>query len=337
MVDLTTDYLGLTLKNPIVPSSSPLLRELDTAEQLQEAGASALILHSLFEEQIEHEQAHLGRFFEQQALGHAEAESFHPVPAALQSYEDKYLEYVQQLKSRLEIPVIASLNGITRGGWVEYGRALQQAGADALELNVYYVAANPQESAQQVEDRYVDILEALRTQIDIPVCMKLSSQFSALIPFVKRLEAAGAAGVSLFNRFYLPDIDLETLHVMPKVDLSSSMEMLLRIRWVAILYGRVGLSLAITGGVHTHEDVLKGLLSGADITCMCSALLEHGPAHIGQVLQDMRHWLEEREYESVRQLKGSISQQHAINPAAYERVNYLDVLDSYSPSPGVRR
>ncbi|MGD8742449.1 MAG: dihydroorotate dehydrogenase-like protein, partial [Granulosicoccaceae bacterium] len=267
----------------------------------------------------------------------AEAESFHPVPAALQSYEDKYLEHVQQLKNRLEIPVIASLNGITHGGWIEYGRALQQAGADALELNVYYVAANPQESAQQVEDRYVDILESLRAQIDIPVCMKLSSQFSALIPFVQRLEAAGAAGVSLFNRFYLPDIDLETLHVVPRLQLSSSMEVLLRIRWVAILYGRVGLSMAITGGVHTHEDVLKGLLSGADITCMCSVLLEHGPAHIGQVLQDMTYWLEEREYESVRQLKGSISQQHAINPAAYERVNYLDVLDSYSPPPGVRR
>jgi dihydroorotate dehydrogenase (fumarate) len=337
MADLTTSYLGLMLKNPIVPSSSPLMQEPETVEQLQEAGASALILHSLFEEQIEHEQAHLGRFLEQQALGHAEADSFHPVPAALQSYEEKYLEHLQQLKSRLEIPVIASLNGITRGGWIEYGKALQQAGADALELNVYYVAANPQESAQQVEDRYVDILTTLREQISIPVCMKLSSQFTALIPFVQRLEAAGAAGVSLFNRFYQPDIDLETLEIVPKVQLSSSMEMLLRIRWVAILHGRVKLSLAITGGVHTYEDVLKGLLSGADITCMCSALLERGPAHISQVLQGMTDWLEEHEYDSVQQLKGSISQQHAINPADYERVNYLDVLDSYSSPPGVRR
>lgn len=337
MIDLSTDFLGLQLGNPIVPSASPLSRDLDMAQRLEDAGAAALIMYSLFEEGVEHEAAHHARFFEEQSLGHAEAETFHPVPAGVIAQQDRYLEQLRRLKNVLGIPVIASLNGTTNSGWVEHGRAMQQAGADALELNVYYLAADPAESAQQVEDRYVDMLTALREQVSIPVCMKLSSQFSAPIPFVQRLERAGAAGVSLFNRFYQPDIDLDSLRVVPKLELSSSMETLLRIRWVAILFGRVNLSLAITGGMHTHEDVLKGLLSGADITCMCSALLSHGPAHIGKVLQDMTQWLEQHEYASVRQLKGSISQKHAINPAAYERVNYLDVLDSYSPPPGVRR
>lgn len=337
MVDLSTEYLGLKLSNPIVPSASPLAEELDTARALEDAGASALVMYSLFEEKIAYETEHLARFFHQQAIGHGEAESFHPVPDDYVSYQEEYLEQLQKLKQHLRIPVIASLNGITTGGWIEYGTAIQEAGADALELNVYYLAANPEEDSVQIEDRYVEILQSLKQHVTIPITVKLSSQFSALIPFTKRLQQHGANGIAIFNRFYQPDINLETLQVEPKVQLSTSQEALLRIRWAAILSDQLECSLAVTGGMHTHEDILKALLAGADVTHMCSALLQHGPAHITTTLQQLQDWLEEHEYESVEQLKGSISRQHAIDPAAFERANYINVLDSYTPAPGVLR
>lgn len=336
MTDLSTEYLGLRLANPLVPSASPLSRDLDTAKRLRDAGAPALVMYSLFEEKIEQEEQQLARFLHQQAIGHAEADSFHPVPADYHSYLDGYLEQLRRLKE-LDIPIIASLNGTTLGGWVEYGKLLEQAGADALELNVYYIAANLAESSAEVEQRYLDILQQLHQQVSIPITMKLSSQFSSPLHFARRLEQVGAAGVALFNRFYLPDIDLETLKVTPTLSLSRSQEALLRVRWTALLHGRVNLSLAVTGGFHTAGDVLKALLAGADVTHLCSALLENGPQHLARVLDDLRHWLDEHEYESVRQLKGSLSQQHAIDPAAYERVNYLSVLDNYTPPPGVLR
>lgn len=337
MVDLSTEYLGLKLCNPLVPSASPLAKELVTAKALEDAGASALVMHSLFEEKIAHETEHLARFFHQQAIGHGEADSFHPVPDAYVSYQDEYLEQLQKLKTHLNIPVIASLNGTTPGGWIDYGTAMQEAGADALELNVYYLAANADEDSAQIENRYVEILQSLREHVSIPITVKLSSQFSALIPFTKRLQQHGANGIAIFNRFYQPDINLETLHVEPKVQLSSSQESLLRIRWAAILSDQLDCSLAVTGGMHNHEDILKALLAGADVTHMCSALLQHGSQHIATTLQQLQHWLEEHEYESVEQLKGSISRQHAIDPAAYERANYISVLDSYSPADGVLR
>ena len=337
MVDLTTQYLGLTLKNPIVPSASPLSKDVSSALQLQDAGAAALVMHSLFEEQIQQEEHHLGRFFHQQSLGHGEADSFHPVPDVYTSCLDEYLEQLQQLKTKLDIPVIASLNGISPGGWIEHSKALQQAGADALELNIYYVAARAEEDSQVVEQRYLDILTALKKQISIPITMKLSSQFSALVNTVQKFETAGAKGVALFNRFYQPDIDLETLEVVPKLVLSNSMESLLRIRWIAILFEQVTCSLAATGGIHTRDDVLKALLAGADVTHMCSALLQNGPTHIKSILKELDEWLEEREYESLKQLKGSISQRRAIDPATYERANYLSVLESYSHPSGVLR
>lgn len=337
MVDLSTDYLGLKLSNPLVPSASPLAKELDSAKALEDAGASALVMHSLFEEKIAHEAEHLARFFHQQSIGHGEAESFHPVPETYKSYQDEYLEQLQKLKTHLSIPVIASLNGITPGGWIEYGTAMQEAGADALELNVYYLAANPDEDSAQVENRYVEILQSLREHVSIPITVKLSSQFSALIPFTKRLQQHGANGIVIFNRFYQPDINLETLHVEPKVQLSTSQESLLRIRWAAILSDQLECSLAVTGGMHNYEDVLKALLAGAGVTHMCSVLLQHGPGHIATTLQQLQHWLEEREYESVQQLKGSVSRQHAIDPTAYERANYISVLDSYSSAEGVLR
>jgi dihydroorotate dehydrogenase (fumarate) len=336
MADLSTQYLGLKLKNPLVPSSSPLSKHLDTARRLEDAGAGALVMHSLFEEKIEEEDANLARFFHQQSLGHGEADSFHPVPDNYCSYEETYLEHLESLKSSLEIPIIASLNGTTPGGWVSYATALQEAGADALELNVYYIPASAREDGRQVEDRYVDILEGLRQQISIPITMKLSSQFSSVVNVAQRFEQAGANGLVLFNRFYQPDIDLETMEVVPKLELSTSEESLLRIRWIAILYGRVQCSLAITGGVHNVEDVVKSLLAGADVTHLCSALLRRGPDHLAVLLRGLDEWLEAREYESVQQLKGSISQRNATDSSAFLRSNYVRVLESYQSPPGVQ-
>lgn len=336
MVDLSTRYLGLSLKNPLVPSSSPLSKHLDSARRLEDAGASALVLHSLFEEKIEEEEQRFARFYHQQSLGHAESDSFHPVPSNHVSYEEKYLEHLVSLKAAMDIPVIASLNGTTTGGWINYAQELQRAGADALELNVYYIPAAPGEDAAAVEQRYIDILEAVRSRIDLPIAMKLSPQFSAMVNFARRLEQAGANGLVLFNRFYQPDIDLETLEVTPQLELSSSEESLLRIRWLAILYGRVGTSLAITGGVHNARDVIKSLLAGADVTHLCSALLRRGPGHLAVVLRQLQAWLEEREYASIEQLKGSVSQANATDSAAFLRANYVSVLDSYRPPPGVQ-
>lgn len=330
MIDLSTEYLGIKLEHPLVPSASPLSRHLDTAKQLEDAGASAIVLHSLFEEAMRGEVEQYLRFLQHQGIGFAEAETFLPLAPNYTTTLDDYLEHLARLKRELGIPVIASLNGVTPGGWLEHGAALQEAGANALELNVYYIAAQARETSEDVEQRYLDILRELRRVVSIPVTLKLSSQFSSLVNFVKRLEAEGADGVALFNRFYQPDIDLDTLKVTPRIHLSSSYESLLRIRWVAILRDQVKLSLAVTGGIHTAQDALKALLAGSDVTHMCSALLRHGPEHLTRVLADMRAWLEEKEYESIAQLKGSVSRGKAINPAAYERANYLEVLDSYT-------
>lgn len=337
MVDLTTDYIGLKLANPLVPSASPLSQDVNSARRLEDAGASALVMYSLFEEKIEAEEQQMARFFYQQAIGHGEADSFHPIPDTIQTYQEHYLEHLQKLKDALAIPVIASLNGASLSGWIEYGKQLQQAGADALELNIYHLAANAEESGEAVENRYLDILRELKRHVSVPIIMKLSSQFSSPIHFAKRLEAAGANGIALFNRFYQPDIDLETLEVLPKLELSTSSEALLRIRWTALLYGRTKLSLAVTGGFHETPDVLKALLAGADVVHFCSALLKHGSDRLTEILNELEQWLAEHEYASISQLKGSISQQHAMDPSAYERANYVQVLDNYSYPSGVLR
>lgn len=337
MVDLSTEYLGLKLANPLVPSASPLSRDLDVAKRLEDAGAAAIVMYSLFEEKMENEAQHLARFIHQQGIGHAEAESFHPGMDSIVSHQDVYLEQLHRLKSSLGIPVIASLNGTSLSGWVDCGKELQQAGADALELNMYYIAANGEESGSAVEDRYVELLQELRRHVSLPITMKLSPHFSSLGHLAHRLEAAGANGLALFNRFYQPDIDLESLQVVPKLELSTSQESLLRIRWVALLYGRVRLALAVTGGFHHEEDVIKALLAGADVVHLCSALLLYGPERMAAMLKGIEAWMERREYASVRQLKGSVSQQHAIDPSAYERANYVSMLDSYTSPPGVLR
>ena len=337
MVDLTTNYLGLSLAHPLVPSSSPLTKNLDNARQLEDAGASAIVMPSLFEEKIEAEQRNMERFFYGQSIGYGEADSFHPVPNQILTYQDQYLEHLQKLKQGLEIPVIASLNGTSLGGWIEYGVALEQAGADALELNIYHLAANSEESSASVERLYLDILQELKSQVRIPLTLKLSPQFSSPINFAQRLEAAGADGIAIFNRFYQPDIDLETLQVVPKLELSTPAEALLRVRWTALMYGRVNMSLAVTGGFHETPDVIKALLAGADVVHLCSVLLKDGVGRLTQIRDELERWLAEREYDSIDQLRGSVSHQHAIDPGAYERANYVQVLDSYTPASGVLR
>lgn len=339
MIDLSTEYLGLKLKNPLVPSSSPLTGDLDSARELEDAGASALILPSLFEESILASEAAAARFLHEQDIGFGEAGSFLPIPddSIYQSELDEYLHYIQTLKSSLSIPVIASLNGISTEGWTRYGKQLQEAGADALELNVYYVAADIFESGAEVEARYLNVLRELKQHVTVPVTMKLSSQFSSVGHFVRSLQEAGAQGVSLFNRFYQPDIDLLTREVVPTISLSSSYENLLRIHWVATLFGKVDLSLAVTGGVHSAEDALKALMAGADVTHLCSVLLKQGPQALAEIEQGMREWMTEHEYQSVQQLKGSVCRDRAIDPSAYDRANYVQVMHNHRSAKGVWR
>ncbi|WP_022966858.1 dihydroorotate dehydrogenase-like protein [Denitrificimonas caeni] len=339
MIDLSTEYLGLKLKNPLVPSSSPLTGDLDSARELEDAGASALILPSLFEESILASEAAAARFLHEQDIGFGEAGSFLPIPddSTYQSELDEYLHYIQTLKNSLSIPVIASLNGISTEGWTRYGKQLQEAGADALELNVYYVAADIFESGAEVEARYLNVLRELKQHVTVPVTMKLSSQFSSVGHFVRSLQEAGAQGVSLFNRFYQPDIDLLTREVVSTISLSSSYENLLRIHWVATLFGKVDLSLAVTGGVHSAEDALKALMAGADVTHLCSVLLQQGPQALAEIEQGMREWMTEHEYQSVQQLKGSVCRDRAIDPSAYDRANYVQVMHSHRSAKGVWR
>ncbi len=330
MIDLTTQYLGLTLNNPLIASSSPLTGNLDQAKQLEDAGAAAIVLPSLFEESIQHEQLQLEKYVHSQAFGSYEADSFQPVPDEYTGELDRYLEHLHQLKSTLDIPVIASLNGISNSGWIDYGKELMQAGADALELNVYYVAADYAQTGEDVENRYLNLLSKLREHITLPVAMKLSSQFSSVANMVSKLETAGANGVVLFNRFYQPDIDLETLTIKPHLELSSSAESLLRVRWIALIRNRVKLSLAATGGFHHVDEIIKALLAGADAVYLCSVLLKRGPEYCADLLQQLQYWLDEKEYNSVNQMQGSVSQSCAMDPAAYEHANYINVLKSYT-------
>jgi dihydroorotate dehydrogenase (fumarate) len=334
-MDLSIDYLGLALKNPLVASASPLSRSLDSALQLEDAGAAAIVMYSLFEEELLNEQQALEHFMHAREIGFAEATTPLPVPGEYRTGLDDYLAQLQALKARLGIPVIASLNGVSASGWVKHGKALEEAGADALELNTYYVAADAGISGAEIEERYVALLRDLRAQVSVPIAMKLSPQFSAFAHMAQRLADAGADGLVLFNRFYQPDIDLDSLQVKPVVNLSTSQELLLAMRWIGLLYGRVDVSLAATGGVHSAEDVVKVLLAGANAAQLCSALLANGPNHLIEVRDGLVRWLAEHEYHSVGELVGSVSQANNSDPAAYERANYMRVLDSYTPPPGV--
>lgn len=337
MIDLSTDYVGLKLKNPLVPSASPLSKDLDMALRLEDAGAAALVMYSLFEEELDAEAAMADRFLVHGDLGHGESDGFLPDHGDFQSGLDRYLEQLRRLKERLEIPVVASLNGVSLYGWVDLGWELQQAGADALELNVYHVAAEMAQSGDAVEARYLRLLAELQGAVDVPIIMKLSPYFSSLPHFVKQLEQGGAQGVALFNRFYQPDIDLDNLRVVNHLSLSYPDEALLRIVWIAILHRRTPLTLAATGGVHGPDEALKLLLAGADVVHLASCLLQHGPGKLTDILHGMERWMEEKEYTSVAQLKGSMSQKNLPDPAVLARASYLHVLDSFDFPSGVMR
>jgi len=334
-MDLTTRWLGLDLKNPLVPSASPLARSLDAARQLEDAGAAALVMHSLFEEAVRAEEESMVRFLHHQHHGHAEADDFLPDHQDFPGELDRYLEQVAALKASLDIPVVASLNGVTASGWMTHAREIEEAGADALELNAYYVAGDVWEEGQYVEQRYVTLLKELHGTVSIPINMKLSPFFSSVGNMVKALERAGAAGVALFNRFYQPDINVDALRLQHSLHPSSSADALLSMRWTAMLHGRVECSLSATGGVHETEDALKLLLAGADVVHLCTALLQRGPAHLGKVLAGITDWMEEHGFESADDFRGRLSQLNVQDPAEFERLNYIRVLDSYSFRPGV--
>ncbi|MCS7090090.1 MAG: dihydroorotate dehydrogenase-like protein [Verrucomicrobiota bacterium] len=334
-MDLKTTYLGLTLDHPLVPSAGPLTQKLDDVKRLEDAGAAAVVLHSLFEEQLRLETAELDYHLSHGVESYPEALTYFPEPSEFRLGPEDYLELISAAKRAVRIPVIASLNGSTMGGWTDYARKMQEAGADALELNIYNIPTNPDQSSAEIEETYVEIVRAVRNVVNIPVAVKLSPFFTNFAYTAKRFVAAGADGLVLFNRFYQPDIDLETLEVRPNVLLSTPMAMRLPLRWIAILYGRIHVSFAATSGVHRATDAVKLLMAGADVTMMCSALLRHGPQHLATVKRDLIAWLEEHEYESVAQLKGSLSQKNCPDPSAFERAQYMRAISSY-PIPPAR-
>jgi dihydroorotate dehydrogenase (fumarate) len=326
---LESKYLGMRLRNPVVVSASPLGRDVDRLLRLEEVGAAAVVLPSLFEEQIEHDSFQVHAALEHGTESFPEALSYLPEVTSYNTGPERYLDLVRRARRELTVPVIASLNGTSAGGWTGYARLLEEAGAHALELNVYIVAADINESSEAVENRYLDTVAAVREAIDIPLAVKVGPYFSAMAHMARRLVDAGADGLVLFNRFYQPDIDLEQLEVIPDLRLSTSVELRLPLRWIAILRGRVHASLAATTGIHDHFDVVKMLLAGADATMMASALLRHGPARLGEVVEGLAEWLTEHEYESVEQMQGSMSQESVPDPSAFERANYLETLASY--------
>jgi dihydroorotate dehydrogenase (fumarate) len=330
-MDLTTTYLGMKLRTPLVPSASPLSDEIENIKRMEDAGASAVVLSSLFEEQLLLDRYELHHHLTHGAESFAEALTYTPEPDDIRLGAEDYLERIRKAKEAVAIPIIASLNGISIGGWTDYANLIQEAGADALELNIYYIPTDPTLTGAEVEQTYLDILTIVKSLVTIPVAVKLSPFFSNLANMARRLDEAGADALVLFNRFYQPDIDLDNLVVRPNVILSTPHALRLPLRWIAILYGRVRADLAATSGIHTAQDVIKTLMAGANITMLCSALLRHGIDHISLIEQRLRQWMEEREYESVRQMRGSMSQVHCANPAEFERAQYVRALQSFKP------
>ena len=334
-MDLSTTYMGLKLKHPIVPSASPLSETLDGIRRMEDAGAAAVVMYSLFEEQITWESHQLDQYLNYGTESYPEALDYFPDMTHYHVGPDEYLNLICRAKEATHIPIIGSLNGVSVGGWTDYARQIEQAGANALELNVYYVATNPYMTGAEVEEMYLDVLRAVKGSVSIPVAIKLGPYFSAMANMARRLAGAGADALVLFNRFYQPDFDLEQLEVAPHLILSNSHELRLPLRWVSILYGRVPVDFAITTGIHTHLDVLKGLMAGAKVTMMASELLRHGVGRIGEVRDALAEWMEVHEYEAVEQMQGSMSQQRVAEPAAFERANYMKVLHSWNVDPTV--
>jgi dihydroorotate dehydrogenase (fumarate) len=330
MADLTTTYLGLPLKNPLIASSSPLCEYVDNLRQMEDAGIAAVVLHSLFEEQITLESVDLDSSLSFGTESFAEALSYFPEMGDYNLGPEGYLDHIRAAKAAVDIPVIASLNGYSSGGWIRYARAIENAGADALELNIYHLATDPDVTGEEVESMYIRLVDNVSSSIRIPVAIKLSPFFSATANICRRLSQAGAKGLVLFNRFYQPDVDLENLEIVPNLVLSSQEEMRLRLRWVAMLHGQVDADLAVTGGVHTARDVLKCVLVGANAAMMTSALLKYGIGHAVSVLRDLRERMEMQEFDSIDQIRGSMNRESVSDPAAFERANYMKVLRSYA-------
>ena len=331
MPDLSTTYLGLQLKNPIVASASPLSKKIGYIKRLESAGAAAIVMYSLFEEQIVHESLELDHYLSRHVHSFAEALTYLPDMESYNRDPDTYLAHLTEVKRAVDIPVIGSLNGISTGGWIKYARMIQEAGADALELNIYYLPTDLQLSGSELEGMYIKLVRDVRASITIPLAIKVSPFFSSIPHMAQRFVEAGADGLVFFNRFYQPDFDIESLDVMPRIHLSTSHDLLLPLRWIAILSGRLPVDFALTGGVHTSQDVLKAMMAGAKVAMMASELIENGVERVSDILNGMLFWMEEHEYESIRQMQGSMNQQAVAEPAAFERANYMKALNSFDP------
>jgi dihydroorotate dehydrogenase (fumarate) len=329
-MDLTTNYLGLKLRTPLVVSASPLSEDVGNLKRMEDAGAAAIVLYSLFEEQLRQDRLELNHRLESGTESFAEALTYFPDAEEYRLGPEEYLKHIAAAKKATRIPIIASLNGSSVGGWTDYARQIEQAGADALELNIYYIPTDLNLSGEVVEDTYINILRAVKANVTIPVAVKLSPFFSNFANMAKRLDEAGADGLVLFNRFYQPDIELESLEVKPNILLSTPMAMRLPLRWIALLYGKLNASLAATSGIHRASDALKMLMVGADVTMLCSTIIRHGIPQIAMIERDLVDWLDEHEYESVSQLKGSLSQKNCAEPAAFERAQYMKALTGYA-------
>jgi dihydroorotate dehydrogenase (fumarate) len=333
MTDLSTTYLGLNLKNPIVASASPLSRKIDRAKKLEEAGISAIVMYSLFEEQIIHESLELDHYLNRGSESYAEALSYLPDGGMYAIRPEKYLNHVTGLKKALNIPVIGSLNGVSKGGWTSYARRIEEAGADALELNMYYIATDPDMTSGNIEEMQVELVAEVKSAIKIPLAVKISPFVTSVPNFTRRLVEAGADGLVLFNRFYQPDFDLEDLEIVHSLDLSTSADLRLPLRWISILHGKVNTDFALTSGVHTYTDVLKAMMAGAKVAMMASNLLQFGEQAAGSILTYLESWMKDREYESIRQMQGSMSQKSVKEPEVFERANYMKVLNNFRSLP----
>ena len=328
-MNLTTNYLGMELKNPIVPSAGPLSHELSNIKAMEDAGAAAVVLYSLFEEEIEHESLELYHHTTAHQESFAEALDYFPEPFDFKVGPEKYLEHIRKAKEAVDIPIIASLNGKSVGGWIDYAKKIEQAGADALELNIYFLASDPKKPGSEIENEYLNIVKGVKMNVNIPIAVKMHPFFSSVSWMAEQLTNVGADGLVLFNRFYQPDINLETLEVEPNVLLSTPMAMRLPLRWIAMLYGKVNADLAATTGIYTETDVIKMIMAGAKVTQMLACLLKFGIPHIKEILTQMVYWMEVNEYESLEQMRGSMSYKNVANPSQFERANYMKVLHSY--------
>ncbi len=333
MNKLQTTYLGLSLASPIVASASPLSKKVETVKALEEAGAGAVVLYSLFEEQITHESLELDHYLSYGAESHAEAATYLPDSGLYSLGGEKYLDHIKRLKDAVQIPVIGSLNGVTSGGWIEWAQKIAAAGADALELNIYYLADDPETPGAEIEATYLKLIEDVAASIQIPLAVKLSPFLTSTANFVQRAAAAGAKGAVLFNRFYQPDLDIENLEVVPNLQFSTSAELRLPLRWVALLHGRIAIDFALTSGVHTAEDVLKAMMAGAKVTMLASELLQKGPGRVRELNDALLAWMESHDYESIAQMQGSMSDQALGRSQGLRRANYIDTLNSYTDMP----